>query len=907
MPSKFIPIIKTKLAPPRIAQPILARPRLLKRFEKHMKQSLTLLMGPAGYGKTTLMSQWQERLISDGYNTAWLTLDDGDNVPDQFLSYFCSAFKKLEPSMSVQIEEFDDLGSARVPQYVIAELVNGLAEKEQKYGLFLDDYHFINQEQIHSIMQYLLSNLPPNLYIYVGTRVVPPFSLSRLKVADQVHLIGSESLRFDSQEAEQFLSDRTNIALEPQEINLLLERTEGWPAALQLASPSLARMEEREAFIENFTGDHRSITDFLAEEVLNRLPEKTLNVLLQLSVVDRFCSSLCTALTGEVDVQEILENPQSDSFLLQRFDDEVSWYRFHPLVRGFLRKRLEEREAAGIASLHEKAAQWFEQHGLITEALQHLLNTGKQDRALVLIEQSAFDIVEQGHLALLISLVRKLPQGQIATCEKILVPLAWAQLLSYQNNELQHLLDQMEALIQHADPEQRRSIELEISVIRAALYAYADDFNACQALASQWSAYSSIDSPFNEATMGNIREYLCLTSYQFDEVYACQQRSQPLYNQLENPGTKVYGRLFSILALIEQMRIAEAKNLCFETLEICKRSKGNGAIFQKLTTLLKCIIAYYSGQSDKALALFESNFEALKQYAVTGLLVKAFPLMVRAYEQQNNAKKARGILSQIAFLGRSRGLIRIQACVLHEQIRALLLDNEYEAASRLFEQSKQQQSQADELSVVEEEACEWYRLAEGRLLIAAGKSQQAGDILQQLQARFQSQDRRLRLFEVYLLQAQLASVQGDKKTALGKLATALSLAQDEQFIQPFVDEGRNLLPLYQTLAVETSGSSTGELCYAIIERLNDAPKPASNVSVSLSEAGSEQQLTDPLSKRELEVLQLVAQGLSNRDIAEQLYLSIDTIKTHLKSIFSKMAVARRTQAVGLGRELKLID
>lgn len=916
MRNQFIPIINTKLKPPRLGHPVLTRPRLLNLFEKHKNQPLTLLMGPAGYGKTTLMTQWQDMLITAGINTAWLTLDEGDNIPDQFLSYLCSAFKKLEPSMSVQIEEFQDLGSARVPQGVIAELVNTLAEQENNYALFLDDYHCIDSEEINSILQYLISNLPLNLNLYIGTRTVPPLSLSRLKVSGQVHLLGSESLRFDQPEAEQFLLDRTNIALEPDELKMLLERTEGWPAALQLASPSLIQVDEREAFIENFSGNHRSITDFLAEEVLNRLPERVLQLLLELSVVDRFTVSLCSALTGQDDVQAILENPQSDYFLLQRFDDEDCWYRFHPLIRGFLRKRLDEREGKAVLALHEKAAVWFEQHGLIAEGVEHMLSAGKQESALALIEKYAFDIIEQGQVALLISLVRKLPQGQVAGCEKILVPLAWAQLLSYNRNELQQLLDQMESLIEHTDVQQKQFIELEISVLRAALLAYQDDFIGCQEIISQWPAQPVIASPFTEVTMDNTREYICLINYQFDELYGWLQKSERLYEQLDNPGTKIYGRLFTTLALLEQARFTEAMSMAQGSLDICKNVKvkgaGRGAVFRKLSLLLKGLSYYYSGEPDKALALFESNFETLKNYAVSEILIKVFPAIVRAYQQKNDYQKAQNVLLQVSYLAKQRNLIRLQSCVLHEQVRALLLDSNSAAAQQLFEQATEIKDISDGIDVgVDAQAWEWARLAEVRLQIASGSVLKTEGVLQQLEARFLSQGRQLRLLETYLLQIQLAASLGNKKVALEVLETAFLLSLDEQLIQPFIDEGSNLVVLYRALESATQNSLIRTRCHSVIERV-EAVSTSISAALNLSSGADTHSsqpdaLTDPLSKRELEVLKLVAEGLSNRDIAEQLFLSIDTIKTHLKSIFSKMSVARRTQAVNLGRDLNLIE
>lgn len=910
MQHQFVPIISTKLKPPRLGRPEIIRPRLLSELERHWQQSLTLVMGAAGYGKTTLMVQWYEQLLKAGVSTAWLTLDGDDNIPDQFLSYFCSVCKQLEPSMSVQIEEYGELGSTRVPHYIVAEIVNTLAEQQKEYALFIDDYHLISDDQVHEILQYFLFNMPTNVNVYVGSRHVPPFSMPRLKVAGQVHLLGSKSLRFTQQEAEQFILDRTGYALEPQEMEVLLDRTEGWPAALQLASPSLSQLDERKRFLQNFSGSHGSVTDFLAEEVLKRLPPRVLALLLKIAVVDRFNIPLCAALTGESDVRAIVKSLQDDSLMLQSFGDEDHWYRFHPLVRSFLFARLEAQHDQEVKGLHAKAAIWFEQQGLVSEAVDQLLKADQHDYALSLLERYALDMLEQGQLSLFIGLVRKLPQSQIASCESILVPLAWAQLLSHNSDELPLLLDQIESSLEHAEGDQRREIELDISVIKAALLLFKDEFELCQMETDRWPQIVESNRLFTQVTLNNVRECVDLVMFRFEQIYRMQQQSEALFARLENPGTKFYCGLFATLGLLEQARLDEAKSLSDETLDLCSVAQNREVVYRDQSVLLKGIGEYYSGRTDRAMRLFEPNIGVLKSYAISDFAIKALAPIAGAYWQHLGAAKAQAFLVQFASVARHRELIRLQACVLHEQVRLLLRDNDTEAANRLFLQAAGLTSLSDaETSVAGAQAWEWYRLTKARLLIHAQDVEAAEAVLYPLQQRFQNQGRYLRLLEVILLLARLAWERNHNERARMLLAEALSLPADASLIQPFVDEGKGMISIYQSLSVESKSSLEHTLCESIIARLEEATVLTVETSPVMAEGESTafQPLIEPLSARELEVLTLLAEGCSNREIAEQLFLSVDTIKTHLKSIYSKMDVARRTQAVSLGRQLKLIE
>lgn len=910
MSNRFVSFIATKLTPPRLMFPALARPRLMSYLERHKVQSLALIMGPAGYGKTTLMAQWQQAQIATGVSTAWLTLDNEDNIPDQFLSYLCSAFKQLEPAMSIQIEEFEDQGAARDPLDIVTQLTVMFADYDQPYALFIDDYHWINNPEIDELIQRLISFLPANLKLYIGSRTTPSFSLSRLKISGQVCMLGSEQLRFDETEAEQFLLDRANIILEPQDMKLLLQRTEGWPAALQLVSTSLTQNNDPEYFIESFSGSHHSITDFLVEEVLSYLPNELLVLLLKMSVVGRFSIPLCIAITGEQNAHSILDASQRDSFLLQCFNDENNWYRFHPLVGSFFRKRLEQRPDIDITQLHTKAATWFEQQGLISEAVEHYLKAGNQAEALSLLEKYASDMMEQGQLSLLISLVHKLPQGLVSVCKKILIPLAWAEVLSHRTSEIPSLIKQITSLVRNSDEAQQRSILFEASIIQAGTQLYADDLAGCQREVSRWTHEGVVYRSFPEASLSNIRQYLALVSYQFDQVYRRQTDSKELLDQQKNPTIKMNSQWISMLALLEQTRTAEAKLLNQDIISLSTQVKGHGAVFRKVARLIKGLVCYYSGEFDQALGLFESNLEILKNYTVPEVLINVAQAMIHLYRNQGDSQKTQNLLNQFYYLANSRELTRLQVCMLHEQIKLLLDENDYEAALRRFEQAKNLCTETPtEEPVAKSQALEWVQLSQARLLIHAKDWDQAEPLLNQLGLQFESQGRLLRLLEVMLLQTRCALIKNDQQAALEGLKKALSVPQDEQLLQPFFEESKGMLALYLQLSKTTSSSSINRRCLQIINKIQALPPTAELEQLSPSEETRDgpQTLIEPLTRRELDVLKQVVKGLSNKEIADTLFLSIYTVKTHLKSIFSKMSVARRTQAAKLAQELKLID
>jgi len=756
----------------------------------------------------------------------------------------------------------------------------------------------------------LLCNLPANLKLCIGSRTVPPFSLSRLKVAGQVYSLDSALLCFDHKEAEQFLLDRGSLYLEQEDMKTLLDTTEGWPAALQLALPSLAQHSGRQRFIEEFSGNESSVSDFLTEEVLNRLPSRMLDWLLEISIVDRFCVSLCVALTDDENVHKVLEAPVRDSLLLQRFESGDNWYRFHPLVRSFLRKRLEVQRGKTLIALHGKAASWFEQQGLISEAIEHLLKADEQDYALTLLDQCAYDMMEQGQLALLIHLVHKMPQGMVTSYGKILVPLAWAQLMSYRFSELKQLIAQVDTVFEGVDLAEQQSIALEISVIKASMHAYVDNFNGCQLEISRWPEDKGSCRPLTAVSMTNLQAYVHLTHYRFEAVYRLQSESAALYDHFEGPGAKAYSRWLSVLAKLEQLHWLDAKTLSDEAVSICTNSQGNGAVFRHQAELISALTLYYAGAIDEALTLFEDNLSTLKNYAVTGILIKSFQAMIRLYLHKQRVQKAYDMVSHINYIADFRRLPRLKACVLHEHIRILLLEGDYETAAGLFKQvekpNEQVSVEGEEESITQKQAMEWHSMSEARLHLHANDFQRAKDILDELAQCFQSQGRSLSLLELRLLQAKCNHETKDSNAALEALTEALALPVDEQMIQPFVDEGRGMAAYYQKIAEQSAGQSATRMSESIMAGIQ-AASPTERSSSAVTVDNSAMPTIDPLSERELEVLRLVGQGLSNAEIANKLCLSIHAVKSRLKVVFTKMSVERRTKAVSLARDLKLID
>ena len=912
MTQPLFSVITTKLQPPRPGSKRLARNHLLKLLDRHQNAAVTLVMGPAGYGKTTLLAQWFEELANRSTphrNTrrSWLTLDKQDNLEEQFLSYLYNSLKRLDPRLALQIEEFAEAEEPVEPGAIIAALINTVAESDERYCLFLDDYQWIDNDVIHNIIQYLLFNLPDNLRVYIGSRTLPPFSLARLKVQDRILLIGDEMLRFDAQEAAAFIDAHLSMKLGAKEQEKLYHQTQGWPAALQLATPLLESSQDPACFLADFAGTHESIAEYLAEEVFHSLPAPAFQLLLQLSLFDRFSAALGEAISDDPDSREILENSRNEALLLQRFEGDGGWYQFHPLAREFLIKH-PRIKTLNLSKLHRDAAHWFTAQGYIGEAVDHSLKSGDDDAAFTLLEQHARDLLEQGRFALLANLVQKLPQKQTSSCGKILIPLAWVLLLNHDINGAHSVLKQIDTLLTQNRDQAKIAVETEAATVRAGIQALRDQLEGCRSTIDHWQPRIPAAQTFSRIVMTNVASYVQLNDFRFDDLLDAQRKVEPLSRDQDYAGSRAYSLYFCGLAYTEQLRLADAEAAYLAANRISGSAQNIEPATRKLARLMLGCLAYLRGDLDLAQIRLDTQLDTLRQNALTDQVLHILPCLARLYQHQQRWQEAQALLAAYLRPSNERRNARVHACAVHEQVRLLLAQDPAHAKSVLEQQRESISHETTAERPLFEQAQEWLQLAEARIYLQEGKHAGAQSLLDRLQTQFQQQGRLFKRLTPLLLLAESALTRQDQPLASNYLNQALDLDPAGLALQVFADEGRALLPLLkQNIQAQGPRTAQSRKIIELLQRQADIDNECKTVAAAVAAPAPSSSMPEPLTEKETLVLQLIAEGLSNREAAERAYIGIETIKSHLRSIYQKMGVSRRTRAVRRGRELGLIS
>ncbi|MGD1993579.1 MAG: hypothetical protein PVI59_10325, partial [Anaerolineae bacterium] len=469
------PLLKTKLHIPPTRPERVSRPHLIDRLNTGRHRKLTIISAPAGFGKTTLLSDWINQLDSPA---AWISLDESDNDPTHFWAYFVAALKGIQ----VDVEDVSQVmfQSPRLPpvESTLTPLVNQLDMVSRPFVLVLDDYHVIETPAVHEGLAFLLKHLPPQMHMVIATRVDPPLPIARLRGRAQLTALYQADLRFTSEEATDFLNQVMGLDLSAENVTALEQRTEGWIAGLQMAAISMRGHDNAASFVRAFTGSNRYILDYLSEEVLRQQRQYVQTFLLQSAVLDRLSGPLCDAVIGTadpaaIDAQSVLEYLERANLFIVPLDDERRWYRYHHLFAGLLRRRLQRETPHLVPKLHHRASVWYEENGLMAEAVGHALSAGDYERTADLIERAGWATFTRGEMTTILGWISALPERLIRSRPKLSVLNAWAMAKSG------HLED-VEACLADIDPHQ---LPGEVAAVRAYVAGVHGDLSRAVELA----------------------------------------------------------------------------------------------------------------------------------------------------------------------------------------------------------------------------------------------------------------------------------------------------------------------------------------------------------------------------------------------------------------------------------------
>jgi LuxR family transcriptional regulator, maltose regulon positive regulatory protein len=953
------PILATKLYIPPPPAKVVVRPRLVERLNEELHRKLTLISAPAGFGKTTLVSEWvasrkqREPLI----RVAWLSLDEGDNDPTRFLTYLVTALQTIAPDSGTGL--LSVLQSPNTPhpptEAVLTTLLNEIIAISEHFVLVLDDYHLIDAKPIDDALTFLLEHLPPQMHLIITTREDPQLPMARLRARGQLCELRASDLRFTPSEAAEFLNQVMALNLTAEDVALLEDRTEGWITGLQLAALSVQGRADVTGFIKSFAGDNRYIVDYLIEEVLERQPESVRRFLLQTSILERLNGHLCDAVTGQQEGsgQARLEALERGNFFVVPLDDRRQWYRYHHLFAEVLHAHL-LAETAGqpdqVSTLHRLASKWYGQHGSVADAIRHALAARDFERAADLVELAMPAMLSSRQDAMVLSWLRALPDQMVQMRPVLSADYAHVLLANGELDAVEARLRDAERWIDTpdipadmgarpgsqglaagmivADEEAFRRLPGTIALARAGYTFALGDVAGIIKYALRVLDLVPVDDHFSR---GAAAAFLGLASWLSGDLEAAHRSYADGMSQLQMAGRTsdaINGAIALADIRVAQGHLHEAMRTYERGLQLVTAgfpaarvpaAKRQGAREQTANGeyALRGAADMYVGMSE--LLRERNELDAATQHLLKskqlGELIGLPQNRYRWHVAMARIREAQGDLdSAVDLLGEAE---RLYMNGLAPNVRpiAALRARVWVAQGRLGEAldwtRERRLSVEDDLSYLRE----FEHITLARLLVARYKSDH-GDradgslrevmgLLGRLLHAAEEGERTGSVIEILVLQALAHEAQGDISAALGALQQALTLAEPEGYVRLFVDEGMAMAILLEEAAKRWPAHRYVRRLLAAFGAARAAGQPAGAEDGMPVKQAVKQGSIEPLSERELEVLRLLRTELTGPEIARELVVSLHTVRTHTSNIYNKLGVDKRRAAVRRAEDLGL--
>lgn len=902
-------LLATKLHVPRTPPGFVSRPRLVQQLEDGLARELVLVSAPAGFGKTVLLAEWSQ---VGNRPVAWLSLDSGDNDPVRFWRHAVAALDRLRPGLAEQVGPLLSRPQSTVDSVVTA-VINQLATTHAEASLVLDDYHVIEAPEVHRSLMVLVEHPPPGLHLVLASRTDPPLPIPGLRGRGRLAELGAADLRFTSGEAAAMLRGAAGPALDDEGVDALVARSEGWVAGLQLAALSLRGQEDVHDFVSTFSGTHRYVLDYLTEEVLEGQPEAVRTFLLETSVLERLSGPQCDAITGRSNSQDLLEAIERANLFLVPLDEIRAWWRYHHLFADLLRARLEQQRPHRIQELHRNAANWAQEQNLADDAVRHALASDDPVWAAQLIERYTDALILRGEGATVHRWLAALPAELVSTRPRLLLARALLDLFSGRLEGVEVMLDNAEHFADAADEPFEPSVGMAASAlanVRAAIAFYRSHLaelrgDAERAIAFGQEALVKLGS--NESMLGSIGSaWLAIAHWLGGHLDNAERGLAEIVARWQEAGQRYLAiRASYYLGLVDRAAgsLEGAVTTYQRALQIAASAGGSPFLGAGPAYVGLAEVAYQRNELDSAREYADEGISLCRQFAYALHLPRGLATLAWIDQATGDATRALANMREAERVAPSSEIADLLNPVPAQLALLLLRQGDLAAAVQWVEERGL--TADDEVSYPREPA---YLLL-ARVLIARDRPDRAIGLLSRLRADAAAHGRIGSLIEIHALQAHALATMGEKDTAIEVLADALVLAGNQRYVRVFVDEGPAMATLVGGLITNRTAehSPARRVPTRYVTQLArafeaDPTRTASGALTGTVPSG----LVIALSERELEVLKLLAGGKQNQEIADELYVTRDTVKKHVTHILDKLGASNRTQATVRARELGLL-